>query len=35
MNKGILIFRNTDIDKCKFHYSQYKIHTNDVDIEKI
>ena len=35
MNKRILMFGDTDIEKCKVYYSECKIDTNNADIEKV
>ena len=34
MNKRILIFGGTGIDKCKFHYRKYSILIDDVVVTK-
>ena len=35
MNKEILTFGNTEIEKRKFHYSEYPININNADIDKM
>ena len=35
MNKDIITFSNTDIEKRKFHYSKYPINIKNVDVDKI
>ena len=35
MKKEIMMFGDTEIEKCKFLYSKYLINTNNVDIDKV
>ena len=35
MNKKILTFVDTEIEKCKFQYSKYPIKINNADVDKI